>query len=474
MMSVRATGFEASSRVLQYAAIAAAFALAGVAASLSPFVGIAAIAAGIVVWRAGKLDRDVVTLLLLGNVILTYGFANIGIPAGIPIPLTEILLLPLVGWCLVRREYLRGLGLPLVLLGFMLVLATARLLVDFPIYGTLAARDFITPVEYLAVIGGFWTFNKYGLEWATNTWKLVFTGAILYALAYPWAPALEQMGPTVGLQKAVPLLGQYQGSGPAMAAAFFFCLLVLRRPWSFVMGAFCLGAIALFQARGLYLALPMATVLILFSSGRLNTGLPSKMIGAFAVAAFLLVMVTPLGIQGRMGPLTASFATEQLGTLLGNEGAGDGSREDRLIWMRKSWNDLTSSPETALFGVGLGPDLTDGAKFMGEEAIRKPHNDFLEVLARFGFVGFAVWAAFMVSILLPVWRATRFGLLNAAERTFMLWIVAGVFSYLFIATNQPLLAFPYGTIPVFTMLGMALALSRQAASRTSPPPEESQ
>lgn len=471
MMATFSTGIEAGGRSLRLVAICAVFALVGLMTVMQPLLGVLAVGVAFAAWRADRLDRDVMLMLLLGNVVLTYGFANVGVSMGIPIPLTEILLLPLIAWCLLHSSHLKGIGLPAALLAAMLTIATLRLLVDFPAYGNLAARDFITPLEGLALIAGFWTFNKYGLDWASRTWRIVFVAAILYALLYPWGPQLEALGPTVGLQKPIPLLGQYQGSGPAIAAAFFFCLLTMKRPWSLILDAFCLAAIALFQARGLYLALPMATVLIIYGSGKLNTGLPAKLGGTFLVAGCLFVMVLPLGLEGRMGPLTASFATEQLGTLLGKEGAGDGSAKDRVTWMHKSWNDLTASPQTMLFGVGLGPDLTDGAKFQGEEAIRKPHNDFLEVLARFGFVGFAVWGAMLVSIIVPIWKTVRHGILSVAERTFMLWISAGVLCYLFIATNQPLLAFPYGTIPVFTMLGMALALSRQASRRESLPEE---
>jgi hypothetical protein len=44
------------------------------------------------------------------------------------------------------------------------------------------------------------------------------------------------------------------------------------------------------------------------------------------------------------------------------------------------------------------------------------------------------------------------------ERTFLLWIIASVVLYMFISATQPQLAYAYGTLPLFVMFGMGLAL----------------
>ena len=455
------TGGHAARRLL----LLSLFGVLGVAAIIQPLAGIALVLAAYLALRGQAAFRDAVILLLLGNTVLTYGFANVGLNfGGLPVPLTELLLLPLVGWCLLSPNSLRSLGLPGVFLAAFVVVASLRLIFDFPQHGNDAIRDFTTPLEALALVVGFWAFNRYGLAWAFRIWKLVFVSVIFYALLFPWSEQLAAAGPMVGLQQPVPLLGQYSGSGPAVATAFFFCLLVFRPPVSVVLAAVALGCVALFQLRGLYLALPFATLLVFLASSRVENGFVAKMATSLVIGGLIFVLIMPLGLQGRLGPVTPSFVTEQIRTLIGREGTGDGSYEDRLGWLDRAWEDLTSKPSTLIFGLGLGPDLAGGFKSDDDSLVRKPHNDYMEVLPRLGVVGFAAWMAFLLSVLLPIWRGVASKHALPEERTFLLGVIVGAACYLLLAATQPLLAFPYGTVPLFIFLGMGLALARRSES----------
>jgi O-antigen ligase len=462
-----ATGSDALVRGLRLLVIAGVLGATGAVTALHPLGGFAVMAAAYVMLRKEGIAQDAVALLIAGNAILTLGFANLGLHlGGMPIPLTELILLPLVALCLLQPRWLQGMGLPGVFLAGILTVAVLRLILDYPNHGTFALRDFTTPLEALAVVAGFWAYNRFGLKWADQVWRLSCLGVLVYGLLlFPLGERLAEMGPVVGLEQATPLLGQYAGTGPAVVAAFFFFLLRGKAPLSMLLGAGCLGVVAMLQLRGLYLALPLGAVVVMLAGSKLGTGLSRRIAGTIVVGVCLLAFVLPLGPEGRMGPVSASFATSQLGTLFGQEGPGEGSFQDRVEWLTSIWEQQAQSPANLIVGLGLGPDLADGAKAYGEQLIRKPHNDYLEILARFGLVGLVLWMGLFASLLRPIWRSAGSSTISANERSFQLWVLAAASAYMLIAATQPLLAFPYGTMPLFILLGMGLALARQAEAR---------
>jgi O-antigen ligase len=438
----------------------------GALSAWQPLAALAAVGVLYLLLRGERVLPDLFALLLVGNVVLTYGFANLGLRLeGVPLPLTELILLPMAGYCLLSRRTLPDMGLPGVLMAALLVFASLRLILDYPAHGNFALRDFTTPLETLALVVGFWCFTRFGLRWAHRVWLAASLCVLAYGLLFPFAAQLEQAGPIVGIYQNIPLLGQYAGSGPAILFAFFFVLLRLRAPTSIVLGAACLGVVAIFQLRGLYIALPLGALVVMLAGGRIGTGLAVKIGGSVAIGLILLALVLPLGPQGRLGPVSASFATSQLATLLGREGPGDGSFGDRIEWVTQIWQQQAESPLKLVFGLGLGPDLAGGALTTGDQLIRKPHNDYLEMMARFGLVGLLLWGAFFASLLRPVWLSLSRQGISADERSFQLFALAGASAYMLIAATQPVLAFPYGTVPLFSLLGMGLAQARIVEAR---------
>lgn len=431
-------------------------------------VGLLVLAAGAAL-RGRRLFQDALLFLVGGSVVLTYGFSNLGLSfGGLPVPLAEIVLLPLVGWCLLRGRSLRSIGPPAVFLAMFLALAVLRLIVDFPEHGALAVRDFTLPIEALMLLVGYWAFNAYGIRWASKLFLIVFLAVVAYGLSFPWGQTLAALGPTVGLQQPVALLGLYDGTGPAVATALIFLLVTLRAPWSVLLGAACLAQLAILQMRGLYLAVPLALVAALLASGRLPIPLPSRLLASVVVAGLILLLVSPLVPSGRLGPVTASFTTSQIGTLLGKEGPGEGSYAIRVEWLGQTLTRLREKPEYLIWGTGLGTDLASGFATNASVSVRKPHNDHVEITARFGLIGLTLWVGLLTSTLLPGWRATRSRHLLPEERQFLVWTLPAITIYLVIAATQPLLAYPNGTVPLFIIMGMILALARQLDGLSAP------
>jgi hypothetical protein len=144
--------------------------------------------------------------------------------------------------------------------------------------------------------------------------------------------------------------------------------------------------------------------------------------------------------------------------------AGGEAVSDRIKWQTRTWDEQKKGVGDMMWGMGLGRDLTAGFN-AGSENVRKPHNDYIEIMARYGFIGLGLWLAFICSLLVPVWRGARSEHVTRDERVFLLWILATAITALFIAGTQPLLAYPYGTAAIFCTLGMGLALVREADKR---------
>jgi hypothetical protein len=405
---------------------------------------------------------DAFLIALAGSLILDYGFVNISVGFGLPVA-EGILFCLLVGILVVRPIAWPAL-LPFGLaLGFI-ALATLRLLVDFPTWGSAALRDFTLPLEVAFLFVGYWAMRIYGPDRWKRMLKWLFIAALAYFALYPLRGTLVTIGPTVGIQQPVSLLGNYWGVGTAAATGFFFFALV--RPFgsaSIPLAAGFLPVIALVQERGVYLAVFVASaLLLLLAKGRLSLPLRRSLLGAVVVGVIGLVFVFTARPEGRLGTADVGFYTSQVGTLLGRQGPGAGTYRLRLEWKRDLIKRLEDHPSALLVGLGLGPDLTQGVKSQAGILVRKPHDDYLEVLARLGIPGISMLLLLILASALRVARAARAPTNEHAQ--LLWWIFATAVVYSVVAATQPLLSYPFGTIPLFSALGAGLALCEHRRS----------
>jgi hypothetical protein len=236
--------------------------------------------------------------------------------------------------------------------------------------------------------------------------------------------------------------------------------MALLRPfgwWSLAVAGLFLAELAMFQGRGDYLAFLTAAGLLLALAGRggRRGRVRLALAGALLAASFVGAFVLPLAPAGRLGPISPEFYAEHVATLLGREGPGAGTIRDRLEWARYTLGLVIGDPYHLLTGVGYGPSLTGGFATRGGVPVRQPHNDYLETFARLGIPGLVCFVGLLAAVFLPVLRAARRA--PADDARFLWWVVTAMVPYLVIASAQPLLAFPYGTVPLFTIAGVGLA-----------------
>jgi hypothetical protein len=401
---------------------------------------------------------DLFLVALAGSMILSYGFANLGISTRTPIPIADALAVILLIRAWTVRDFRYPASLPFVLAVPFVVITALRLGVDFSTWGKDAVRDSTLALEVVFLPIGYWAMRTYGLARWLRALNWIFVVSLAYFAFFPWADSIARLGPTVGLQRPVPLLGSFSGAGVVAAAGLFYFALV--RPFgrlSYALAAGFLAELAIFQSRGLYLAVPAAAILVLLlSTGRARSGLAA----AFAVGVVALALLLPLAPHGRLGPVSPWFTVEQLRTLQGRSGPGAGSYEDRVTWFHEVVGEVkTRGNQGWLVGVGLGPDLVAGARGVSAE-IRTPHDDYLEVFARLGIPALLLFVGMLGSAILGVFAgARRAQATQPTESAVLWWIFASAVVFVLVAAVQPLFTFPYGTIPCFSLLGAGLALA---------------
>jgi len=401
-----------------------------------------------------------VSVLLFLAVVLEYGFSQVGFRLGtVPLPLTEVFLAGLVYlYILIRPFDAIRIPLPGWLLLFVVGLAFYRTLLALPDWGTLAFRDMTHFAEILTFFLGLWLFRCSSVRYLRLLCLVVFVAAIAYGSLYPFRFALQEISPKVTLVKTVPLVGSMSGVGHAVAAALFVVLLNTTHPVRYILGAISLGVLAYVQARGLYLAIPIA-VLTAFLSGRRpdRFHILKGILISLVVALLPIKVMIPLAPTGRIGEISPQFFWEHLKTAFGAEGVASGSVEHRRRMIAYTIELVSETPGAWLTGLGMGIDLIGGSETGSDPTIRKPHDDYLEVYGRLGVTGLVPWVLAIVLVLSRLVGICRGVKDDEVRRLAISWLCVAVI-YLFIAATQPLFSYPFGAVPFYSLLGMAWGL----------------
>lgn len=404
-------------------------------------------------WLRGRATWAAFVVALAGVSVLGYGFANVPVPS-VAIPAVDVLLVATFAGLVVTGVRRPTPRLPFVAASALFCWASVRLVVDVPTWGSFALRDYTTYVELCALFAGYWLMERVGLERWLRALTWIFVVVTAYGLLQFYRPLFVTYNVLVGVQRPVPLLGF--ASGVASVSAFFY--FGLFRPFgrrSLVLAAIAIAPLFLFQSRGLYLALPLAVALLTLQRGR--TSAVRRLGAAAAIAAVAAAIVLTVQPAGRFGSTSPALLREQLLTLTGGAGVGDGSLNARTEWFSETLARVDAHPGALVVGLGLGPDLANGFSANGAILVRKPHDDFLEAFARLGLIGLSLVVLLLASALTTLIQGGR-RLSTERERLFVQWVLANSVIYLFIAGTQPLLAYPYGTIPLFGILGAGLAV----------------
>ena len=169
-----------------------------------------------------------------------------------------------------------------------------------------------------------------------------------------------------------------------------------RAAWSLM--AFLVLALSATQNRGGLLAVAvgaMAGLAFLPDRRRLVGRAAAVMVLALGLAILLPVRFGSVGLQGRA--FSASQLLSNVASIAGKKEAGnlEGTVAGREVLWSLIFHHQVAEGQL-LDGSGFGPNLaTEVGIYEGSvsDPLRNPHNSHLDVLARMGLVGFALWVA---------------------------------------------------------------------------------
>jgi len=246
---------------------------------------------------------------------------------------------------------------------------------------------------------------------------------------WPWLTALPVVG--VGALEAALGLAQYFGGAPRATGTFvnanhYSCFLQMTLPFPLILAAMAIRRRRGHESDSLKRVLPACALIacaVLIFLGALYS--MSRM-GLAAIAASLLVLAAFVpairGARGRFGYLSAAaFAVAFVlsvfvsapGALL-ERFANNGGREALTSQVRvEIWKEtLRMTAAYRVFGSGLGSYASVFQKYRAaapEYLVDFAHNDYLQILAESGVVGFTIAAAAGLMILLRIVRGVRAG-----------------------------------------------------------------
>jgi O-antigen ligase len=160
-----------------------------------------------------------------------------------------------------------------------------------------------------------------------------------------------------------------------------------------------------------------------------------------------------------------------LGSITGGDDAQlDASKDWRLSWWTKIYGYTIDGPYLWVgkgFGVNLATD--DGFQVDEEQSLRAPHSAHLEILARAGLPGLALWALLQLAFAAAMLRAAAIA--RRIKEPVWIPLLGWVFVYWLAAlvngSFDVYLGGPQGGIWFWSMIGLGLALTRMVNERAA-------
>ena len=190
-----------------------------------------------------------------------------------------------------------------------------------------------------------------------------------------------------------------------------------------------------------------------------------------SVFAVMLLTVNPEVDLGLRRNVSITQLIANLGSITGSDDAQlDASRDWRLAWWNKIYGYTVDGPYFWV-GKGFGVNLAtqDGFQVDVQQTLRAPHSAHLEILARAGVPGLALWALFQIAFASAVLRAVAVArrINEPAWIPLLGWVFVYWLAALVNGSFDVYLGGPQGGIWFWSMIGLGLALIRMVNERAA-------
>ena len=402
----------------------------------------------------GYATRAIVCVLMVGFATLAKGLSSFVVAGAVPLADAAVGLMILArGRALAHSLRVSRTTRFLIYLWVLwLLYSSIQLYADISVYGSLAARDWLITLEFGALaLGASLATGRTGDQRSDRIFPKLVDVVAAFTLLYP---VKDYLGSSFG-QPASEVIFNFGNVGVA-GAALLVCgsAQVGARKYFWTLS----GALGILfsQGRMIYLVVPAVLIALWISqrnseSSQENGRSPGRRI---QLSTSVLVLAIGLGLAslipstgGRLGEVSAAGIGEQVTSVFSSENAVAGSIDDRRRW----WSDIASriqdDPALLIHGRGYGPDLLSGFTNIDGELVRKPHNDYLETLARVGLIPAGALVIIVGTGLWLAWLRAQGG--RSLVYVMLAWLAAAAGT----AFAQPYFAYAHGAVPVAVIIG---------------------
>ena len=407
-------------------------------------------------------------------VILNSGFMLLRLPpTGPGVPLGELVVVYGVFTLLLARSkrvaFLNH--APFLPLALFWAIGTTHLVLDVPNHGFWAFRDAAHLFETMFMWLGFRMAAEADTFPRLHRWLAALCLlTLIYVALYPFRDTLSAFSPQVRSpgNYALPLFFTYNNvSSGAVMASVFFLLETRERYRNLKLGLVLVAivvVVTLVQVRVAYLqfaaAIALLCVLSPRSLARFAMLMPVAAVGILAFAS------SGLEFEGRLGTkFTLDFLWNHVQAIWGGgdesvQAAADGV-DLRLVWWTDAQRLIFSDVWHMFFGVGFGIPLTT---FEGPDGdiTREPHNSFVSVATRYGFVGLACFLAIQALLLRTLYQSCKFAQTAQMPRLKQFLVTCAVFfaANLLFSFVEGGFEVSFVAIPYYFLAGIVFGIGR--------------
>lgn len=421
----------------------------------------------------------ILPVVLAGYALGDRGFAYLASVPGTPLFAGEVIIALGGLFIALATGYFKGAfraGLPMTLLVLFMVWGLLRTLPFLPTYGIDTIRD--ATLWYYALAAVVMATLVVAVPDLPHRWARWYMPFLVVLLL--WSPVsmlLGNVGLTLPGSGGVPLFSHKPGNiAVAVATAMGFLWLVpnpLRRSTRAALTAF--GTVVIFavgtQNRGGMVAALAALVVAGVLLGRRSRQFVPVIV-ATALVGFVIAWGLNVHVTGGSGrDYSAAQLIDNAASIVGVQ-QDTGNLDATITFRNQLWSgviDLASAEGALPTGLGFGPNLAQQLGVSGgvNDPLRSPHNSHVDVLARMGFVGLALWAGFWGAWFLLMFRRSRDDRagISVESRGIIRACMVGVTAILVNSYFDPTLEGPQVAIWLWTLAGLGMGIVATRAVR---------
>jgi hypothetical protein len=165
-----------------------------------------------------------------------------------------------------------------------------------------------------------------------------------------------------------------------------------------------------------------------------------------------------ISARGMVGRAVAVFDQRVAAEFTDEADSQAGTVTWRTRWWEAIWRSSHRDVNTAMFGHGYGFRIADLVLYLEGEELRTPHNDFYYALGYTGWVGVFLFGFFLIALWRLLWQAFR-----VSGQPVGVVLLGSALSQCFFGN---LFETPFGAVPLYLLLGLAIAPVVAANSKT--------